>query len=102
MKRFLIPAAKILPAASLVGFVVLGLLDGCHSSTASVEASTTRDPVVAPAGTGLRVRLNQMLDTGSSRPVDRFTGERDGSVTYGVVENIAERTIGERYRLDAP
>ncbi len=101
MKKFPIPAEKILPAASLVGFVVLGLLDGCHSSTASVEASTTRDPVVAPAGTVLRVRLNQMLDTGSSRPGDRFTGALDASVMSGGVEILAKGTIVEGHVLEA-
>src|SRR5258706_4190192 len=101
MKMFPIRAERILPAASLVGLVFIGWLDGCNSSTASVEASTTRDPVVAPAGTVLRVRLNQMLDTGSSRPGDRFTGALDASVMSGGVEILAKGTIVKGHVLEA-
>jgi hypothetical protein len=81
MKIFPIPVLEILPVA-----VMAAALCGCHATTA-VEASSTRDPVVAPAGTVLRVRLNQTLETGRSRPGDRFsavldsTGAGDAGVT---------------------
>ena len=70
----------------------IGLLTGCHASTASVEASTTRNPVVAPAGTVLRVRLNQTLGTGSSRPGDRFSGTLDAPVIVGTMEILPRGT----------
>ena len=80
------PVLKILPAgltASLVLSVGLSVLNGCHTTTTSVEASTTRNPVVAPAGTVLRVRLNQTLESGRSRPGDRFSGVLDTAVMSG-------------------
>jgi len=81
MKDFPAFAGKILPAALL-----LSLLNGCHTSTTLAEAGSTRHPVVAPAGTVLRVRLNQALDTGRSRPGDRFLGALDSPlVADGIV-----------------
>jgi hypothetical protein len=68
----------ILPA----GLVLLSL-SGCHEVSASANANSARTntppPVflVAPAGSVLRVRLDQALDTGRSRPGDRFTGALD-------------------------
>jgi hypothetical protein len=63
MKNFPMPILKILPTAAP--------LSDC-ASTASIEASSTRHPVVAPAGTDLRVRLDRGLDIERSRPGDRF------------------------------
>jgi len=72
--------------------LALGFLGGCHATTASVEASTTRNPVVAPAGTVLRVRLDQTLETGSSRPGDRFSGTLDAPVISGNIEVLPKGT----------
>ena len=58
MKNFPIPIQKILPAI-LLGGALIGIFNGRHSSIAPVEASTARNPVVAPAGTVLRVWLNK-------------------------------------------
>ena len=91
MKNFPIPIQKILPAVFLVG-TSLAIFSGCHTSIAPVEASSTRNPVVAPAGTVLRVRMNQALDAGHSRPGDRFEGVLDAPVTVGTVEILAKGT----------
>ena len=80
---------KILPMA-----LTAASLSGCHTSTA-VEASTTRNPVVAPAGTVLRVRLNQTLETGRSRPGDRFSGVLDTAVVCGENEVLPKGTVVE-------
>lgn len=91
MKNFPIPIQKILPAMFLVG-VSIAIFSGCHSSIAPVEASSTRNPVVAPAGTVLRVRMNQALDAGNSRPGDRFEGVLDAPVVAGTVEILPKGT----------
>jgi hypothetical protein len=87
LKKFPISLLKILPAG-----LVIGILSGCHTSTASVEASSTRNPVVAPAGTVLRVRLDQTLETGRSRPGDRFSGTLDVPVMSGRTEVLPKGT----------
>ena len=91
MKKFPIPIKKILPAVFLVG-VSIAIFNHFHSSIAPVEASTTRNPVVAPAGTVLRVRMNQALDAGHSRPGDRFEGVLDAPVMVGTVEVLPKGT----------
>ena len=91
MKNFPIPIKKILPAMFLMG-APIAIFSGCHSSIAPVEASTTRNPVVAPAGTVLRVRMSQALDAGHSRPGDRFEGVLDAPVMAGTVEILAKGT----------
>ena len=50
------------------------ILQALCCSAASAEASSTRDPVVAPAGAVLRGRLNQALYTERGRPWDRLEG----------------------------
>jgi hypothetical protein len=91
MKIFPIPIQKILPAALVGGILIAGL--GTHRSSVSpVEASTVRNPVVAPAGTVLRVRMNQALDAGASRPGDRFEGVLDVPVMAGTVEILPKGT----------
>jgi hypothetical protein len=106
MKSFPKRVQQILPATLLKGLTVfwaslpivvpIAILSGCHSSTASVvEASTTRDPVVAPAGTVLRVRLSQTLETGRSRPGDRFSGVLDTAVMAGGREILPKGTVVE-------
>jgi hypothetical protein len=77
MKILPIPLLTILPVS-----VMATVLCGCHATTA-VEASSTRHPVVAPAGSVLRVRLNHTLATGRSRPGDRFNGVLDSSLLCG-------------------
>jgi len=101
MKNFPIPSKKILPVALVAAIGPLSLLIGCHSSNASVEASTKQEPVVAPAGTVLRVRLNQGLETGRSRAGDRFSGVLDSSVKAGGVEILPKGTAVEGRVLDA-
>jgi hypothetical protein len=86
LQSFPIAILKILPMA-----LTAAGLTGCHSATA-VEASTTRNPVVAPAGTVLRVRLNQTLETGRSRPGDRFSGVLDTAVLCGQQEILPKGT----------
>lgn len=80
LKKFPISLQKILPVAMRTG-----VLTACPSTT-TVEASTSRDPVVAPAGTVLRVRLNRALDSRRSRPGDRFVGVLDSEVVAGTRE----------------
>ena len=89
MKIFPIPVLEILPVA-----VMAAALCGCHATTA-VEASSTRNPVVAPAGTVLRVRLNQTLETGRSRPGDRFSGVLDSALLSGSVVILPKGTMVE-------
>jgi hypothetical protein len=94
LKIFPIPFLKILPAA-----VLLTMASGCQTSTMSVEASTTQVPVVAPAGTVLRVRLGKALDSGRSRPGDRFTGVLDSPVMAGSMEILPKGTVVEGHVL---
>jgi hypothetical protein len=96
MKNFPIPIQKILPVL-IAGGALWVILGGHHSllgpaSVAPVEASTTRNPVVAPAGTVLRVRMNQALDAGHSRPGDRFEGVLDVPVMVGTEELLVKGT----------
>ncbi|HLH40788.1 MAG TPA: hypothetical protein VKX39_16680 [Bryobacteraceae bacterium] len=87
---------KILPAA-----LVLTFIGGCHTSTVAVEASTARIPVVAPAGTVLRVRLGETLDCSRSRPGDRFTGTLESPVMAGTMEVLPKGTVVEGHVLSA-
>jgi hypothetical protein len=90
---------KILPAGLFVAMAFS--FSGCHTSAIPVEASTTRVPVVAPAGTVLRVRLSEALDSGRSRPGDRFTGTLDSPVMAGTTEVLAKGTLVEGRVLSA-
>jgi len=101
VKFFPISILKILPAIFLTASMG-ALLSSCHTSTASVEASTTRNPVVAPAGTVLRVRLNQTLETGRSRPGDRFGGTLDAPVMSGSLEILPKGTRVEGHVEPGP
>jgi hypothetical protein len=100
MKNFPIPIKKILPAIILMAGSA-AIFNHFHSSIAPVEASTTRNPVVAPAGTVLRVRMNQALDAGHSRPGDRFEGVLDAPVTVGTVEILPKGTPVSGHVLSA-
>lgn len=101
MKNFPISILKILPAGFLMA-AASGILSGCHASTTSVEASSNRNPVVAPAGTVLRVRLSQTLERGSSRPGDRFSGTLDVPVISGGTEVLPKGTKVEGHIEPAP
>jgi len=97
MKKFPIEAGKILP-----GLLLLAMSSGCQfSTTASAEASSTRVPVVAPAGTVLRVRLNQALDTERSRPGDRFSGVLDSPVVAEGKEILPKGTAVDGHVVSA-
>jgi hypothetical protein len=89
MKILPIPMLEILPVA-----VMAAVLSGCHS-TISVEASSTRNPVVAPAGSVLRVRLNETLESGRSRPGDRFSGVLDSALLCGSSQVLPKGTAVE-------
>lgn len=86
MKILPIPRLEFLPVA-----VMATVLSGCRTTT-SVEASSTRNPVVAPAGSVLRVRLNETLETGRSRPGDRFSGVLDSALVSGSAEILPKGT----------
>jgi len=81
---------KILPVT-----VVVTALAGCQND--AVEANSARNPVVAPAGTVLRVRLNDTLESGRSRPGDRFSGMLDSAVVSGSTEVLPKGTLVEGY-----
>jgi hypothetical protein len=86
-------------AKILLGALLFELCSSCHSSTVSVEANSTRDPVVAPAGTVLRVRLSEALDSRRSRPGDRFIGTLDSPVMVGTTEVLPKGTVVEGHVL---
>ncbi len=87
---------KILPAA----LVVVGL-EACHSTSVSANTSSLQAPVVAPAGSVLRVRLDQPLDTKHSRPGDRFSGVLDTALVADGKEILAKGTIVSGHVLAA-
>ena len=82
---------KILLAAAIVA-----MLSGCQSTAVSADvkspASPQKVPVVAPAGSVLRVRLNETLETGRSRPGDRFSGVFDSALVSGLAEILPKGT----------
>jgi len=100
MNNFRSVTQKILPVA-----VVLAGLAGCQRAPVAAEASSkqnlTRVPVVAPAGSVLRVRLDQALDTKRSRPGDRFTGVLDSPLVANRQEVLPKGTIVEGHVLNA-
>jgi len=84
----------ILPAAM---FVVS--LSACHeapvSANAGIAPKASPQPValVAPAGSVLRVRLDQALDTSRNRPGDRFTGALESPVFGEGREVLQQGTV---------
>lgn len=97
-KKIPIRVQKILPAVMVIGLT--GILSSCAGSASraallKVEAASTRDPVVAPAGTVLRVRLNQALASQYSRPGDRFSGVLVAPIVVGRAEILAKGTVVE-------
>jgi hypothetical protein len=95
MKNFPIPILEILPVA-----VTAATLSG--EAIAAVDVSSTRDPVVAPAGTVLRVRLSQTLETGRSRPGDRFSDVVNSTLLSGSVMVLPKRDDSGRRVVSAP
>ena len=89
MKILPIPVLEILPVA------VMPAAPSNRRITTTQEASTTRDPVVAPAGTVLRVRLHESLETGRSRPGDRSSGISASALLAGSLETLPNGTIME-------
>ena len=75
LKDFPALAKKILPVSLLLAGVA-----GCQNASVSANAGSPKAPVVAPAGSVLRVRLDQSLDTRRSRPGDRFSGVLDSPI----------------------
>ena len=98
MKEFPALLLKILPVAALAL-----LAAGCQESRVSADAESQppQAPVVAPAGSVLRVRLDQALDTKRSRPGDRFTGVLDSPVNADGNEILPKGTIVEGHVLSA-
>jgi hypothetical protein len=97
MKYFPALAGKILPAA----LVFLGIA-GCQSASVSADtAAPPRVPVVAPAGSVLRVRLDQTLDTERNRPGDRFTGVLDLPLLADSKEVLPKGTVIQGHVLFA-
>jgi hypothetical protein len=103
MKYFPALTGNILLAAA-----ALAMLAGCQSVSVSANSKIGTDskpvqqvPVVAPAGSVLRVRLDQALDTERSRPGDRFTGELVSPVSASGNEVLPKGTIVEGHVLNA-
>lgn len=96
MKEFPALAKKILP----VTLLLMGVA-GCHDASVSANAGSPKAPVVAPAGSVLRVRLDQALDTKRSRPGDRFTGVLDSPVVADGREILPKGTIVHGHVLSA-
>jgi len=77
-----------LPQRNILLIVISGAaiaMSSCQSAAVSANASApgiglAQVPVVAPAGSVLRVRLKDALDTGRSRPGDRFQALLDSPV----------------------
>jgi hypothetical protein len=96
LKEFPGSAKKILPVILLLAGVT-----GCHNTSVSANTGSPKAPVVAPAGSVLRVRLDQALDTKRSRPGDRFTGVLDSPVVADGKEILAKGTIVQGHVLSA-
>jgi len=100
MKYFPALTRKILPAA-LVFSGIVGIT-GCQSASVSANsAAPARVPVVAPAGSVLRVRLDQTLDTERSRPGDRFSAVLDSPLMADGKEVLPKGTIVQGHVLSA-
>jgi hypothetical protein len=96
MKYFPAFLEKILPAT-----LAAAVLAGCENAPVSAHASLQRDPVVAPAGSVLRVRLDQALDSERSRPGDRFSGVLESPLTLHGDQVLPKGTIVEGHVLNA-
>jgi len=100
MNYFPALTGKILPAA-LIFSAILGIT-GCQNASVSADTAVPpRVPVVAPAGSVLRVRLDQTLDTERSRPGDRFSGVLDTPLMADGKEVLSKGTIVDGHVLSA-
>jgi hypothetical protein len=81
----------------LLGALTLVGLSACASvsvrADGSSNASAQRLPMVAPAGSVLRVRLDQDLDSRRSRPGDRFTGTLDSPLNLYGTQILSKGTV---------
>jgi hypothetical protein len=81
----------------LLGALTLAALNACANvsvqADGSSNASAQRLPMVAPAGSVLRVRLDQDLDSRRSRPADRFTGTMDSPLNLYGTEILSKGTV---------
>jgi len=75
----------------LLGALTLAGLNAWADS--SSNASAQRLPMVAPAGSVLRVRLDQDLDSRRSLPGDRFTGTLDSPLNLYGTEILSKGTV---------
>jgi len=96
MKFFPAYLEKILPVT-----LVAAILAGCENAPVSAHTTLQRDPVVAPAGSVLRVRLDQALDAERSRPGDRFTGLLDSPLMVDGIQVLPKGTIIRGHVLNA-
>jgi hypothetical protein len=87
-----VPAGKI-----LLGALTLAGLNACANVSVSADGSSNagaqRLAMVAPAGSVLRVRLVQDLDSRLSRPEDRFTGTLDSPLNLYGTEILSKGTV---------
>ncbi len=97
MNYFPALTGKILPAT-----LVFLSIAGCQSASVSADtAAPPRVPVVAPAGSVLRVRLDQTLDTERNRPGDRFTSVLEFPLVADGKEILPKGTIIQGHVLYA-
>jgi hypothetical protein len=86
-----------LPGKILLGALALASLSACANVSVSADgssnASSQRVPVVAPAGSVFRVRLDQDLDSRRSRAGDRFTGTMDSPLNLYGTEILSKGTV---------
>jgi hypothetical protein len=86
-----------LPGKILLGALALASLSACAnvpvSADGSSNAGSQRVPVVAPAGSVFRVRLDQDLDSRRSRPGDQFTGIMDSPLNLYGTEILSKGTV---------
>jgi len=68
---------------------------------AAGQADTTQPPMTIPAGTRIRVRLGNSLDTRYSRPGERFEAYLDDPVTSGDRVVVPKGTIFEGHVIEA-
>ena len=89
----------------LLASFVAAALSGCHETSVAASAKTAVQsaPVslVAPAGSVLRVRLDQALDTSRSRSGDRFSGVLDSPVFANGTEVLPKGTVVHGHVLNA-
>ena len=99
----------VFPRKILLVPVIGTMLLGCQQASVSANSKSINNsspppaPVslVAPAGSVLRVRLDQALDTSRSRSGDRFSGELDSPVFANGRQVLAKGTIVHGHVVNA-